>query len=102
MHEYDYSVDQMELERHIHFGREAKRADIVLFEKTHPNVEYLIIAYKMEEDVEAVTSSAFLHFCVKNKAEVMPDYLALVLNSEVVQLQAERDASGAYSPLETW
>lgn len=33
VHEYGYSVDQMELERHIHFGREVKRADIVLFEK---------------------------------------------------------------------
>lgn len=28
-------------------------------------------------------------------SEVLPDYLALVLNSEVVQLQAERDSNGA-------
>ena len=37
IHTYGYSVEQMELERSIHFGREVKRADIVLFEKAHPN-----------------------------------------------------------------
>ena len=46
VHEYGYSVEQMELERRIHFGREVKRADIVLFEKSHPNVEYIIIEVK--------------------------------------------------------
>ncbi len=46
VHEYGYSTDQIELERHIHFGREVKRADIVLFEKSHPNVEYIIIEVK--------------------------------------------------------
>lgn len=46
VHDYHYSVQQMELERHIHFGREVKRADIVLFEKSHPNVEYIIIEVK--------------------------------------------------------
>lgn len=53
------------------------------------------IAYKMEEDVKAVTSGALLHFRVKDSTKVLPDYLTLVLNSEIVQLQAERDASGA-------
>ena len=53
------------------------------------------IAYKMEDDIDAVTSGAFLHLRVKNTKEVMPDYLTLVLNSEVVQLQAERDTNGA-------
>ncbi|HIU10520.1 MAG TPA: N-6 DNA methylase [Candidatus Avidehalobacter gallistercoris] len=46
VHNYGYSTDQMELERHIHFGREVKRADIVIFEKAHPNVEYIIIEVK--------------------------------------------------------
>ena len=53
------------------------------------------IAYKMEEDAEVVTSGALLHLNVKNNKEVIPDYLTLVLNSDVVQLQAERDVSGA-------
>lgn len=46
VHNYGYSTEQMELERHIHFGREVKRADIVIFKKTHPNSEYIIIEVK--------------------------------------------------------
>lgn len=46
VHKYGYSVEQMELERRIHFGREVKRADIVLFEKSHPDTEYIIIEVK--------------------------------------------------------
>ena len=36
-----------------------------------------------------------MHMTVKNPQEVLPDYLTLVLNSPIVQLQAERDSSGA-------
>lgn len=53
------------------------------------------IAYKVEEDMQCVTSGAILHLIVKNKAEVLTDYLTLVLNSKVVQMQAERDAGGS-------
>ena len=53
------------------------------------------IAYKLERDIEAVTSGALLHLTVKDSNVVLPDYLTLVLNSPVVQLQAERDCSGA-------
>lgn len=52
------------------------------------------IAYKVEHDMKAVTSGALLHLRVKCD-DVLPDYLALVLNSELVQLQAERDTNGA-------
>lgn len=67
------------------------KKDTILFSKDGS----VGIAYKMEEDIEAVTSGALLHFRVKNTKEVLPDYLTLVLNSESVQLQAERDSSGA-------
>lgn len=53
------------------------------------------IAYKIEEDMQYVTSGAILHLTVRNKKEVLPDYLALVLNSIIVQMQAERDAGGS-------
>ena len=53
------------------------------------------IAYKLDRDEEFVTSSALLHLTVKDETEVLPDYLTLVLNSQVVQMQAERDSSGA-------
>ena len=52
------------------------------------------IAYKVEEDLEVITSGALLHLWVTNK-DFLPDYLTLVLNSEVVKMQAERDAGGS-------
>ena len=51
------------------------------------------IAYKAEEDLTCVTSGALLHLTVKS--DVLPDYLTLILNSLVVQMQAERDAGGS-------
>lgn len=53
------------------------------------------IAHKIQEDLDVVTSGALLHLTVKNINEVLPDYLTLVLNSPIVQLQAERDCNGA-------
>lgn len=53
------------------------------------------IAYKVEKDMNIITSGALLHLTVENPEEILPDYLTLVLNSKVVQLQAERDSSGA-------
>ena len=52
------------------------------------------IAYKVEEDLDVVTSSGILHLTVKDTA-VLSDYLTLVLNSKIVRLQAERDAGGS-------
>lgn len=46
INKYGYSKDQIKLEHQIHFGREVKRADIVIFEKSHPNSEYIIIEVK--------------------------------------------------------
>ena len=53
------------------------------------------IAYTVRENMKAVTSGAILHLTVKDKAKVLPDYLTLALNSEVVKQQAERDAGGS-------
>lgn len=52
------------------------------------------IAYKVEDNLDVVTSSGILHLTVKDAA-VLPDYLTLVLNSKIVRLQAERDAGGS-------
>ncbi|MCQ2262597.1 MAG: hypothetical protein MJZ42_05520 [Bacteroidales bacterium] len=52
------------------------------------------IAYKADEDMDVVTSGAILHLTLKSKI-VNPDYLTLILNSCVVQMQAERDAGGS-------
>ncbi len=45
--------------------------------------------------MEAITSGAILHLTIKEVSVVFPDYLTFVLNSPVVQLQAERDMNGA-------
>ena len=52
------------------------------------------IAYKVEKDMDCITSGALLHLTVFNQ-DYNPDYLTLVLNSIIVKMQAERDANGA-------
>lgn len=52
------------------------------------------IAYKVEKDEDFITSGAILHLQVTDNS-VLPDYLTLVINSKVVQMQAERDAGGS-------
>ena len=54
-------------------------------------------AYHLTEDFNGITSSAILHLKVKDSkaTEVIPEYLALVLNSDLVKMQAERDAGGS-------
>ena len=67
------------------------KKDTILFSKDGT----VGIAHKLAEDKACITSGAVLHLTVKNEKEVLPDYLTLVLNSSVVQLQAERDAGGS-------
>ncbi|WP_211207552.1 restriction endonuclease subunit S [Faucicola boevrei] len=52
------------------------------------------IAYRVPSDMEVMTSGAIVHLSLKTD-EILPDYLALVLNSKAVKLQAERDAGGS-------
>nr|BAV59426.1 modification methylase [Candidatus Endomicrobium sp. MdDo-005] len=74
-----------------------------LIEKLYPKKETILfskdgsvgIAYMLLNDIEAVTSGAILHLIVKNKKVILPEYLTLVLNSQIIQQQAERDAGGS-------
>ena len=52
-------------------------------------------AYCLREDADFITSGAILHLTVKNPEQLLPDYLTLVLNSKLVQMQAERDVGGS-------
>lgn len=52
-------------------------------------------AYMLRKDEEFITSGAILHLTVKDKTKIVPEYLTLVLNSKLVQMQAERDAGGS-------
>jgi restriction endonuclease S subunit len=75
----------------------------VLLQMLYPTKETILFskdgsvgaAYMLRENMQAVTSSAILHLTVKDKNYILPEYLTLVLNSEVVKQQAERDAGGS-------
>jgi type I restriction enzyme M protein len=43
---YQYPVSRIQMEVPINFGREVKRADIVVFDKDRPNVPYIIVELK--------------------------------------------------------
>ena len=60
------------------------------------------IAYLIHKDWETniITSNALVHLRIKKsfKERMYPEVLTLILNSEIVQLQAERDTGGSVIP----
>ena len=46
LQEYGYPKQRIKFEHAIHFGREVKSADIVIFDKDRPTIEYIIIEIK--------------------------------------------------------
>lgn len=52
-------------------------------------------AYCLKKDADFITSGAILHLSIIDTNDVIPEYLALALNSEMVRMQAERDAGGS-------
>lgn len=52
INEYKYPVYRIKLEHAIHFGREVKRADIVIFEEERPTTEYIIVELKKAKEKE--------------------------------------------------
>jgi len=44
--EYDYPFNRMQVEYPVHFGREVKRADIVIMDKIQPTAPYIIVEVK--------------------------------------------------------
>lgn len=53
------------------------------------------IAYAVENDLKCVLSGAILRLKIKDKTEITPKYLSLVLNGISTQLQAQRDCGGS-------
>lgn len=53
------------------------------------------IAYMLREDQDMVTSGAVLHLIVRDTDYIIPEYLTLVLNSQLVRMKAERDSGGS-------
>jgi restriction endonuclease S subunit len=52
-------------------------------------------AYLLRKDIDGITSGAILHLTIRDKKQIIPEYLTLALNSKLVQMQAERDAGGS-------
>jgi type I restriction enzyme M protein len=46
INKYNYPTDRISLETPIYFGREVKRADIVIYDKDRPTVPYIIVELK--------------------------------------------------------
>ncbi|GAA7241063.1 hypothetical protein HpCK35_31300 [Helicobacter pylori] len=67
------------------------KKDTILFSKDGS----VGIAYCVKEDKEVVTSSAILHLNIKDKENILPEYLTLFLNSIFAKLQAQRDCGGS-------
>ena len=44
--DYDYPYSRMQIEFAVHFGREVKRADIVIMDKVQPTIPYIVIEVK--------------------------------------------------------
>lgn len=44
--QYGYPISRIKLEYPVHFGREVKRADIVIFEEERPTTAYIVIELK--------------------------------------------------------
>ncbi|HHY1541670.1 TPA: restriction endonuclease subunit S [Campylobacter jejuni] len=71
------------------------KKDTILFSKDGS----IGVAYCVKEDKEVVTSGAILHLNIKDKENILPEYLTLFLNSVFVKLQAQRDC-GAHWRIE--
>jgi type I restriction enzyme M protein len=50
--DYGYPKERIKFEHAVHFGREVKSADIVVFDKDRPTVEYIIIEVKKPKLLE--------------------------------------------------
>ncbi len=53
------------------------------------------IAYKVDKDLDIITSGAILHITVNDKEKINADYLTLIFNSIITKLQSDRDAGGS-------
>ena len=56
--DFHYPASRMELEYAVTFGREKKRADIVVFDKDQTNTPYIIVELKSPTNPKALSSIA--------------------------------------------
>lgn len=63
--DYGYPKQRIKFEHAIHFGREIKSADIVVFDKDRPTVEYIIVEIKKPKLQDGKKSASFVHQCYR-------------------------------------
>ena len=78
--DYGYKIAQMAVEHPIHFGRETKRADVVIFEPNHPTDEYIIVEVKKpklkdgKEQLKSYCNATNTNICVWTNGEKISFY----------------------------
>lgn len=60
LRQYKYPKDRITVEHPVSFGREKKSADIVIFDKDRPTVEYIIVELKKPKLQDGKKSTALL------------------------------------------
>lgn len=90
MSKYGLSEPNVYLDAHVFKDVIRPKKDTILLSKDGS----VGIAYKVQEDLNVITSGAILHLSIFND-DFLPDYVTLVLNSIVGEMQAERDAGGS-------
>ncbi len=68
-----------------------KKGEILLSKDATPGIAY----YLSDVPGKMIPSSGILRLTVKDSGKILPEYLALVLNSVIVQKQIERDVGGS-------
>ena len=90
LNKFGISKSEIFLDEERYSGTIKPKKDTILLSKDGT----VGIAYKVSEDLNCITSGAILHLTI-NQKNILPDYLTLVLNSKLVQIQAERDSGGS-------
>ena len=84
IHTEGYSPDNIKLEHPVHFGREVKRADIVIFEKKHPDSEYIIIEVKKPKLLEGKAQ-------LKSYCNATGALIGVWTNGEIIECYHRKD-----------
>ena len=84
IHTLGYSAENIRLEHPVHFGREVKRADIVIFESKHPDSEYIIVEVKKPKLLEGKAQ-------LKSYCNATGALIGVWTNGEVIECYHRKD-----------
>ena len=84
IHVEGYSAENIRLEHPVHFGREVKRADIVIFERRHPESEYIIVEVKKPKLLEGKAQ-------LKSYCNATGAVIGVWTNGEIIECYHRKD-----------